>query len=37
LSSKSEKEVKFLKDLKRQLRKEGYSDKAVQEICKWYE
>ncbi len=33
----NETEIKDIEDLKKQLRKEHYSEKAIQEICKWYE
>jgi broad-specificity NMP kinase len=34
LSKKTE--VKSIKKLEKRLRKEGYSEEAIQEICKWY-
>jgi hypothetical protein len=30
-------EIKTVKELKRKLIVEGYSTRATQEICKWYE
>jgi len=33
----SETEIETIEDLKNLLRKEHYSDKAIEEICKWYE
>lgn len=37
MSIMSESETRTIEDLKKKLRKEGYSEKAIKEICKWYE
>jgi microsomal dipeptidase-like Zn-dependent dipeptidase len=37
LSTKTENEVKSIRKLKKRLRKEGYSEEAIREICRWYE
>jgi hypothetical protein len=33
----SESEIRTIEDLKKRLRKERYSEKAIKEICKWYD
>jgi microsomal dipeptidase-like Zn-dependent dipeptidase len=37
LNIDSEGEIKSIKKLKKKLKEEGYSYKAIREICKWYE
>jgi len=37
LNAKSEGEIKSVKKLKKRLKKEGYSEEAIEEIRKWYE
>jgi hypothetical protein len=37
LSIVSKSEIRTIEDLKKRLRKERYSEKAIKEICKWYE
>lgn len=37
MSIDGEGEIKSVKKLRKKLKEEGYSDEAIQEICKWYE
>ena len=36
MSAKSEGETESVKKLRKRLKKEGYSDEAIEEICEWY-